>query len=36
MVLAGEQGESLYPLTKDRTKPAVAFGVVFLPFLKGG
>ncbi len=35
MVLAGEQGESLYPLTRDRVKPAVAFGVVFLPFLKG-
>lgn len=35
MVLAGEQGESLYPLTKDRAIPAVTFGVVFLPFLKG-
>jgi glucose-1-phosphate adenylyltransferase len=26
MVLAGGQGERLYPLTKDRSKPAVPFG----------
>ena len=26
MVLAGGKGERLYPLTRDRTKPAVPFG----------
>ena len=26
MILAGGQGERLYPLTKDRTKPSVPFG----------
>ncbi len=26
MILAGGQGERLYPLTKDRAKPAVPFG----------
>ena len=29
MVLAGGQGERLYPLTKDRAKPAVPFGAVY-------
>ncbi len=29
IVLAGGQGERLYPLTKDRTKPAVPFGGVY-------
>ena len=29
MVLAGGQGERLYPLTKDRAKPAVPFGGVY-------
>ena len=26
MILAGGQGKRLYPLTKDRAKPAVPFG----------
>ncbi|MGH7431742.1 MAG: sugar phosphate nucleotidyltransferase, partial [Candidatus Methylomirabilales bacterium] len=26
MVLAGGRGERIYPLTKDRAKPAVPFG----------
>ena len=26
MVMAGGKGERLYPLTRDRTKPAVPFG----------
>ena len=26
MILAGGQGERLFPLTKDRAKPAVPFG----------
>jgi molybdopterin-guanine dinucleotide biosynthesis protein A len=26
IILAGGQGERLYPLTKDRAKPAVPFG----------
>ncbi len=26
MILAGGQGERLYPLTRDRAKPAVPFG----------
>lgn len=29
MVLAGGQGERLYPLTKDRAKPSVPFGGVY-------
>jgi glucose-1-phosphate adenylyltransferase len=29
MVLAGGQGERLYPLTKDRAKPAVPFGGIY-------
>jgi len=29
MVMAGGQGERLYPLTKDRAKPAVPFGGVY-------
>jgi hypothetical protein len=29
MVLAGGQGEKLYPLTKDRAKPAVPFGGIY-------
>ena len=29
MVLAGGRGERLYPLTKDRAKPAVAFGGIY-------
>jgi glucose-1-phosphate adenylyltransferase len=29
MVLAGGKGERLYPLTKDRTKPAVPFGGIY-------
>lgn len=29
MLLAGGQGERLYPLTKDRAKPAVPFGGVY-------
>lgn len=29
IVLAGGQGERLYPLTKDRSKPAVPFGGVY-------
>lgn len=29
MVLAGGQGERLYPLTRDRAKPAVPFGAVY-------
>jgi glucose-1-phosphate adenylyltransferase len=29
MVLAGGRGERLYPLTKDRTKPAVPFGGIY-------
>lgn len=29
MLLAGGQGERLYPLTKDRAKPAVPFGGIF-------
>jgi glucose-1-phosphate adenylyltransferase len=29
MVLAGGQGERLYPLTKDRSKPAVPFGGIY-------
>lgn len=29
MVLAGGQGERLYPLTKDRAKPAVPFGAIY-------
>jgi glucose-1-phosphate adenylyltransferase len=29
MVLAGGQGERLYPLTKDRAKPAVPFGSIY-------
>jgi len=29
MVLAGGQGQRLYPLTKDRAKPAVPFGGVY-------
>src|SRR5690606_13754365 len=29
MVLAGGQGERLYPLTKDRAKPSVPFGAVY-------
>src|SRR5476651_469373 len=29
MVLAGGQGERLYPLTRDRAKPAVPFGGMY-------
>ena len=29
MVLAGGQGERLWPLTRDRSKPAVPFGGLF-------
>ncbi len=29
MVLAGGRGERLYPLTKDRAKPAVPFGAIY-------
>lgn len=29
MILAGGQGERLYPLTRDRTKPAVPFGGIY-------
>ena len=29
MVLAGGLGERLYPLTKDRAKPAVPFGGIY-------
>ena len=29
MLLAGGQGERLYPLTRDRTKPAVPFGGIY-------
>ena len=29
MLLAGGQGERLYPLTKDRAKPAVPFGGIY-------
>jgi glucose-1-phosphate adenylyltransferase len=29
LILAGGQGERLYPLTKDRSKPAVPFGGVY-------
>ena len=29
MILAGGQGERLYPLTRDRAKPAVPFGGVY-------
>lgn len=29
MILAGGQGERLYPLTKDRAKPAVPFGGIY-------
>jgi glucose-1-phosphate adenylyltransferase len=29
LILAGGQGERLYPLTKDRSKPAVPFGSVY-------
>ncbi len=29
MVLAGGKGERLYPLTRDRTKPAVPFGGIY-------
>ena len=29
MILAGGKGERLYPLTRDRTKPAVPFGAVY-------
>ena len=28
-LLAGGQGERLYPLTRDRAKPAVPFGGIF-------
>src|SRR3990172_5535873 len=29
IILAGGQGERLFPLTKDRSKPAVPFGGVY-------
>ena len=29
MVLAGGRGERLYPLTRDRAKPAVPFGAIY-------
>ncbi len=29
MILAGGRGERLYPLTKDRAKPAVPFGAIY-------
>ncbi|MFQ6099141.1 MAG: sugar phosphate nucleotidyltransferase, partial [Armatimonadota bacterium] len=29
MILAGGQGERLYPLTRDRAKPAVPFGGIY-------
>ena len=29
MILAGGQGERLYPLTKDRSKPSVPFGGLY-------
>ena len=29
LVLAGGKGERLYPLTKDRAKPAVPFGGIY-------
>ena len=29
MILAGGRGERLYPLTRDRTKPAVPFGAIY-------
>ncbi|MBW1824201.1 MAG: glucose-1-phosphate adenylyltransferase, partial [Deltaproteobacteria bacterium] len=29
LILAGGKGERLYPLTRDRTKPAVPFGAVY-------
>ena len=29
MILAGGQGERLYPLTRDRAKPAVPFGAIY-------
>ncbi|MBW2059167.1 MAG: glucose-1-phosphate adenylyltransferase [Deltaproteobacteria bacterium] len=29
MILAGGKGERLYPLTRDRTKPAVPFGAIY-------
>ena len=29
MLLAGGQGERLYPLTRDRAKPAVPFGGIY-------
>ena len=29
IILAGGQGERLYPLTKDRAKPAVPFGGMY-------
>jgi glucose-1-phosphate adenylyltransferase len=29
MVLAGGLGERLYPLTKTKAKPAVAFGAIY-------
>ncbi len=28
MILAGGEGKRLFPLTKDRAKPAVPFGVL--------
>ena len=29
IILAGGQGKRLYPLTKDRAKPAVPFGGIY-------
>ena len=29
MLLAGGRGERLYPLTRDRAKPAVPFGAIY-------
>ncbi len=29
MILAGGKGERLYPLTRDRAKPAVPFGGIY-------